>query len=398
MTDFFERSLIIHEQLRGKIALHSKVPVASRDDLALAYTPGVARPCEVIAADPSRVRDLTIKRNTVAVVSDGSAVLGLGNIGPHAAIPVMEGKALLFKEFGGIDAWPICLDTQDVDEIVNAVRLIAPVFGGINLEDISAPRCFEVEQRLQDIGIPVFHDDQHGTAIVLVAALMNSAKVLGKELTSLRVVVNGAGAAGTAIARLLRCVGLSDEVCVPVEDVLVCDSKGIIHQDRDNLSDYKKELLKYTNRSNRQGSLHDAIKDADVFIGVSKGNLLTAEDVATMNKDSVILAMANPTPEIMPDEARKGGAAIVGTGRSDFPNQVNNVLVFPGIFRGALDSGVPQITEEMKIIAAKTLAACVEQPTADRILPEPLDRTVAPRIAAAICNECRAEGLANPAV
>ena len=389
MTDnFFERSLIVHEQLRGKIALHSKMPVATRDDLSLAYTPGVARPCEVIAENPARVKDLTIKRNTVAVVSDGSAVLGLGNIGPLAAIPVMEGKALLFREFGNIDAWPICLDTQDVDEIVETVRRIAPVFGGINLEDISAPRCFAIERQLQDLGIPVFHDDQHGTAIVLLSALINSAKVLGKNLADLRVVINGAGAAGTAIARLLRCVGQSPDVCIPVRDVLVCDSKGIIHADRDNLADYKQELLQYTNRGNTTGSLQDAIRDADVFIGVSKGNLLTAEDIRTMNDDSVILAMANPIPEIMPDEARRGGAAIVGTGRSDFPNQVNNVLAFPGIFRGALDAGATQITEEMKIAAARALADCVAEPTADEILPGPLDRTVAPRIAAAMCRTC----------
>lgn len=388
--DFFKRSLIVHEQLRGKIGLHSKVPVLTRDDLSIAYTPGVARPCEVIAEDPARVMDLTIKRNTVAVVSDGSAVLGLGNIGPLAAIPVMEGKALLFREFGNIDAWPLCLTTQDVDEIVETVRRVAPVFGGINLEDISAPRCFAVERELQDLGIPVFHDDQHGTAIVLLSALINSARVLKRDIAEFRVVINGAGAAGTAIARLLRCVGQSPDVCVPVRDVLVCDSKGIIHRDRDNLADYKRELLQYTNRENRTGSLQDAIRDADVFIGVSKGNLLNADDVRTMNDNCVILAMANPIPEIMPDEARLGGAAIVGTGRSDFPNQVNNVLAFPGIFRGALDAGVPRITEEMKIAAARALADCVEEPTPDRILPDAVDRTVAPRVAAAICRVCEA--------
>ena len=384
MADFFERSLIIHEQLRGKIALHSKVPVNSRDDLSLAYTPGVARPCEAIAADPSRVRDLTIQGNSVAVVSDGSAVLGLGNIGPRAAIPVMEGKALLFKEFAGIDAWPICLDTQNVDEIITAVRHIAPVFGGVNLEDISAPRCFEIEQQLQDLGIPVFHDDQHGTAIVLLAALINSAKIVGKELTDLRVVINGAGAAGTAIARLLRCVGQDPNVCIPVKDVVVCDSKGIIHRDRENIAAYKQELLGYSNRNNRSGSLSDALVDADVFIGVSKGNLITAEHVKTMANDSIILAMANPIPEIMPDEAKRGGAAVVGTGRSDFPNQVNNVLAFPGIFRGALDSGAVQITEEMKLAAARALADCVSKPTAEYVLPDALDRGVSPRISAAV--------------
>lgn len=391
MTDFFERSLIVHEQLRGKIGLHSKVPVNSSDDLSLAYTPGVARPCEVIAADQSRVRDLTIKRNSVAVVSDGSAVLGLGNIGPYAAIPVMEGKALLFKEFAGIDAWPICLDTQDVDEIVETVRRIAPVFGGINLEDISAPRCFAVEQRLQDIGIPVFHDDQHGTAIVLLAGLINAAKVVGKELTDLKVVINGAGAAGTAIARLLRCVGQDSQVCVSVKEVFVCDSKGIINRERDGLAEYKQELLGYTNRENRGGSLLDAITGADVFIGVSKGNLLTADNVRTMADRPIILAMANPIPEIMPDEALKGGAAIVGTGRSDFPNQVNNVLAFPGIFRGVLDSGATQITEKMKLAAARALAACVDEPTAARILPDAIDRSVSPRIAAAVCGSCDEE-------
>ena len=390
MTDFFERSLVVHEQLRGKIGLHSKVPVSSVDDLSIAYTPGVARPCEVIAADASRVRDLTIKGNSVAVVSDGSAVLGLGNIGAEAAIPVMEGKALLFKEFGGIDAWPICLATQRVDEIVETVRRIAPVFGGINLEDISAPRCFEVEQQLQDIGIPVFHDDQHGTAIVLLAGLINAAKVVDKKLADLHVVINGAGAAGTAIARLLRCVGHQANACVSVKEVLVCDSKGIIHGGRDDLAAYKQELLRYTNRQRRSGQLQDAIQGADVFIGVSKGNILTAADVGLMAERSIILAMANPTPEIMPDQAKRGGAAVIGTGRSDFPNQVNNVLAFPGIFRGLLDSGATQVTEEMKLAAAYALAACVEQPTPDKILPDALDRSVAPRVAAAVCRSCPA--------
>jgi malate dehydrogenase (oxaloacetate-decarboxylating) len=384
MTDFYERSLIIHRQLRGKIGIVGKTPIVTRDDLSIAYTPGVARPCEVIAADVSKASELTIKRNTVAVVSDGSAVLGLGNIGPHAAIPVMEGKAVLFKEFANIDAWPICLDTQDSDEIVATVRRIAPVFGGVNLEDISAPRCFEIEKRLQNLGIPVFHDDQHGTAIVLLAALINAAKVLGRELTEMKVVINGAGAAGTAIARLLRCVGHDPNVCMPVQDVVVCDSKGAIHRDRADLVDYKKDLLTYTNRFNRSGSMLEVLADADVFIGVSKGNLLTSADVATMADDSIVLAMANPVPEIMPDDARAGGAAIVGTGRSDFPNQVNNVLAFPGLFRGALDSGAKVISEEMKLAAAKALASSINQPSADKVLPDPLDRTVAPIIAAAV--------------
>ena len=381
MTDFFQRSLIVHEQLRGKIGVVNKMPVASRDDLSLAYTPGVARPCEVIAEDPAKAHDLTIKRNSVAVVSDGSAVLGLGNIGPLAAIPVMEGKCLLFKEFANIDAWPLCVDTQDTQELITLVRRIAPVFGGINLEDIAAPRCFEVEQSLQDLGIPVFHDDQHGTAIVLLAALINAARLLGRELSEMRVVVNGAGAAGTAIARLLRCVGHDPRVCVPVQDIVVCDSRGAIHRGRKDLTPEKQELLGYTNRKDRQGLLTEVLPGADVFIGVSQGNLLTAADVRAMAPQPVVLAMANPIPEIMPDEAIAGGAAIVGTGRSDFPNQVNNVLAFPGIFRGALDARAHEISESMKIAAARGLADAVVDLAADHILPDPLDHSVAPRIA-----------------
>lgn len=384
--EFFERSLVIHEQLRGKIGVVGKMPVTNRDDLSLAYTPGVARPCEVIARDQEKARELTIKRNSVAVVSDGSAVLGLGNIGPYAAIPVMEGKALLFKEFANIDAWPICLATQDVDEIVATVHRIAPVFGGINLEDISAPRCFDVEQQLQDIGIPVFHDDQHGTAIVLLAALLNAAQVLGRDLTQMKIVINGAGAAGTAIARLLRCVGHSPDVCVAVEDVVVCDTKGAIHRGRGDLVDYKRGLLAYTNRHNRGGSLQEVLVGADVFIGVSKGGILNADDIRRMAKQSIVLAMANPIPEIMPDEARRGGAAVVGTGRSDFPNQINNVLAFPGIFRGALDAGARSITENMKIAAARALAAATTDASPERVLPDPLDRAVFPQVAAAVAS------------
>lgn len=391
MADFFERSLILHEQLRGKIAIAPKLPILNRDDLSQAYTPGVARPCELIAKDRSKARELTIKRNTVAVVSDGSAVLGLGNIGPHAAIPVMEGKALLFKEYANIDAWPICIDTQDTEEIIATVRRLEPVFGGINLEDIAAPRCFEIERRLQDLGIPVFHDDQHGTAIVLLAGLLNAVKVVGKDLASMRVVINGAGAAGTAIARLLRCVGHDPNVCVPVDDVVVCDSKGAIQRDRPDLNAYKRELLGYTNRHNRQGALRDVLSGADVFIGVSKGGLLNADDVRTMADDAVVFAMANPIPEVMPDDAHAGGAAVVGTGRSDFPNQINNLLAFPGIFRGALDAAAPVITEEMKIAAARALAATVETPRADQVLLDPLDRTVAGRVAAAVARAYEAE-------
>ena len=384
MPDVFERSLTLHERLQGKIGMVGKMPITSRDDLSLAYTPGVARPCEIIAADPSKARQLTLKGNCVAVVSDGSAVLGMGNIGTHAAIPVMEGKALLFREFADIDAWPICIDSQQVDEIVATVRRIAPVFGGINLEDISAPRCFTIERQLQDIGIPVFHDDQHGTAIVLIAAVLNAAKVLDRDVAKLRVVINGAGAAGTAIARLLRCVGHSPSVCVAVDDVAVCDSQGGIHSGRKDLAEYKRELLLYTNREDRSGSLRTVLEGADVFIGVSKGDLLSANDVSKMAKDPIVLAMANPIPEIMPEEARRGGAAVVGTGRSDFPNQVNNLLAFPGIFRGALDAEAPTITENMKIAAAKALAAATPEPARDRVLPDPLDRDIPRQVAAAV--------------
>jgi len=350
-----ERSLIIHEQLRGKIGVNTKLKVESQDDLSIAYTPGVAAPCEAIAAHPEKVWDLTIKRNSVAIVSDGSAVLGLGNIGPEAAIPVMEGKALLFKQYADIDAWPICLATQDSTEIIETVRRIAPVFGGVNLEDISAPRCFEIEDALQDLGIPVFHDDQHGTAIVLLAGLLNAAKVVGKETTDLTVVINGAGAAGTAIAKLLRCVGHDPAVCAPVKEIIVCDSKGAIHSGRTDLNPEKLALLEFTNQG----------------------------------QHAIILAMANPLPEIMPDEAKAGGAAVVGTGRSDFPNQVNNVLAFPGIFRGALEAKAKQISPEMKIAAAHALAASVSEPTADRILPSPLDSTVAPIVAAAVAEAAK---------
>jgi len=382
--NYAERSLIVHEQLRGKLGVTSKMPITSQDDLSVAYTPGVAAPCLAIKDDPSMVRELTMKRNTVAVVSDGSAVLGLGNIGAEASIPVMEGKCVLFKEYAGIDAWPICVNTQSNEDIIKLVRQIVPVFGGINLEDISAPRCFEIEAALQDLGVPVFHDDQHGTAIVLLAALINASKVVGKEMKDLNVVINGAGAAGTAIARLLRCQGHECSTCVTVKDVIVCDSKGAIHEGREDLNDQKKKLLGYTNYSNKAGTLVDSIKGADVFVGVSTGDILTAEDIKTMADDAIVFAMANPTPEIMPEEAVLGGAAVVGTGRSDFPNQVNNVLVFPGIFRGALDANAKQITPEMKLAAAEALASVVKEPNANRVLPSPLDPSVAPIVAKAV--------------
>ena len=384
MSDFYERSTIVHEHLRGKIGVFNKVPIESQDDLSIAYTPGVAGPCLKIAEDGALARELTIKRNAVAVVTDGSAVLGLGNIGPLAALPVMEGKALLFKEYANIDAWPICLDTQDADEIVETVRRIAPVFGGINLEDIAAPRCFEVEARLQDLGIPVFHDDQHGTAIVLLAALINACRVLGRDPAKLRVVISGAGAAGTAIARLLRGVNFADADWEPVEDIVVCDSRGAIHAGRAGLSPEKEALLAYTNPAAHTGSVHEVLQGADVFIGVSKGGLLAAGDIQRMAEAPIILAMANPEPEIMPDVALAAGAAIVGTGRSDFPNQVNNVLAFPGIFRGALDAGARVIDGAMKVAAAHALAAAVADPLPERILPQPMDRSVAPLIAEAV--------------
>ena len=383
--DYYKESLSLHKKLKGKIRVQGKMDVRTIDDLSLVYSPGVAEPCRAIHADQSTVYDYTIKGNTVAIVSDGSAVLGLGNIGAHAAIPVMEGKAMLFKQFAGIDAFPICLDTQDTDEIVRTIELLAPVFGGVNLEDISAPRSFEVERRLQNIGIPVFHDDQHGTAIVVLAALMNAAKVVGKAVHDLKVVINGAGAAGVAISRLLTCQdNKNSSSCLAIKEMIICDSKGIISKHRDNLNDSKKELLTYTNTNNMQGSLQDAIKDADAFIGVSKGNLLTADDVKTMAKDAIIFALANPTPEIMPDEAKRGGAAVVGTGRSDLPNQINNVLGFPGIFRGALDVRAKRITADMKLAAAYAIADCLTYPTADMVIPPTLNESVAWKVADAV--------------
>ncbi len=374
----------MHYRLGGKVSISSRMEINSPEDLSLAYTPGVAAPCEAIAEDPCKARALTIKNNAVAVVTNGSAVLGLGNIGPLAAQPLMEGKAMLFKEFAGIDAWPLCLDTQDSDKIVDTIRLISPVFGGINLEDISAPRCFEIEKRLLDLGIPVFHDDQHGTAIVLLAGLINAARVTQRRMEDLQVVINGAGAAGIAISRLLRCIGQHRDVCTPVKDVIICDSQGIIHRGRDGLPPIKQELLVFTNRENRKGSLRDALAGADVFIGVSKGNLLQEEDVRVMADDPVIFAMANPDPEIMPERARNAGAAVIGTGRSDFPNQINNVLVFPGLFRGALDSEATTITDAMKIAAAGALADIVSDPVAACVLPDPLDKKVASGVAQAV--------------
>lgn len=384
MTDYYKSSLDMHRKMRGKWEIRSKVPLQNRDDLSLAYTPGVAAVCQAIAEHEASAYDLTMKGNSIAIVSDGSAVLGLGNIGPVSALPVMEGKAILFKAFAGIDGVPVVIDCNSTDEIIRTVKAIAPTFGGINLEDIAAPDCFIIENALQDIGIPVFHDDQHGTAIVLLAALLNAGKVIGKPLEDMTVVINGAGAAGTAIARLLRCVGHNPEVCVPVKSVLICDSKGIISSGRTDLNTYKRDLLGFSNIENRQGKLEDALRGADAFIGVSKGNLLNQAHIQSMASDPVILAMANPVPEIMPDIARQAGAAVVGTGRSDFPNQVNNVLAFPGIFRGALNAKASRITETMKIAAAHALAEAVEHPEAENILPDPLNKDIAAKVARAV--------------
>ena len=382
--DFKKEALKLHRENKGKLATKSKVRVATKEDLSLVYTPGVAEVCKEIALDKSKIYDYTIKSNSVAVVTDGSAVLGLGNIGAEAALPVMEGKCVLFKELADIDAFPICIKTQNDKEIINIVKNIAPVFGGINLEDIAAPRCFAIEEALLDIGIPVMHDDQHGTAIVILAALINAAKAVNKRLDDLKVVISGAGAAGTAVTKLLLCLGIDKKLCTSVREIIVCDSKGIIYEGRDDLNESKKSLAKFTNKSKRKGTLKEALVGADVFIGVSAGNLVTANDLKKMNKDAIVFAMANPVPEIMPDEAKKV-AAVVGTGRSDFPNQINNSLAFPGVFRGALDAKATIINNEMKIAAAHALADCIK-PTKNNILPYTLDRKVAAKVAEAVKN------------
>ena len=374
-----EKAIFLHKQWNGKIETCAKAPVKSREDLSIAYTPGVAAPCRIIAEDKDAAYTYTLKANTVAVVSDGSAVLGLGNIGPEAAMPVMEGKCVLFKEFGGVNAFPICLSTQDTDEIIAAVKAIAPTFGGINLEDISAPRCFEIEERLKkDLQIPVFHDDQHGTAIVVLAGIINGLKVVGKEKEDCRVVVNGAGSAGIAITKLLLRYGF--------KHVMMCDREGIIGKDYPGLNWMQKQMTEVTNLENRTGSLADALVGADIFVGVSAPNIVSAEMVSSMNRDAIIFAMAHPTPEIMPDVAKAAGAKVVGTGRSDFPNQVNNVIAFPGIFKGALEGRATQITEEMKLAAANALANLVdsEQLSEDFILPEAFDPRVAQVVSQAV--------------
>lgn len=388
--DYNQAALKMHEERHGKVAVQSKVTVENRDDLATAYTPGVAEPCRRIHADAREVYRYTAKGNLVAVVSDGTAVLGLGDIGPLAAMPVMEGKAILFKEFADVDAFPICLDTRDVEEIIRTVKAMAPTFGGINLEDISAPRCFEIESRLRrELDIPVFHDDQHGTAIVVSAGLMNALRLVGKKMEDVNIVINGAGSAGISIAKLLMLFGAGNIVLV--------DRAGAVSVDEDWLNPAQREMAEKTNRYNERGTLAEVIRGKDVFIGVSAPHVVTAEMVSTMAKDAIVFAMANPTPEIMPEEAAKGGARVIATGRSDYPNQINNVLVFPGIFRGALDAQATDITEEMKLAAARAIAAIVtdEELKEDYIIPGAFDKRVAPAVAKAVMDCARAEGVSK---
>jgi len=377
--DINEAAIKAHKEWNGKIDTVAKSKVKSREDLSIAYTPGVAAPCRIIAENKEEAYNYTLKANTVAVVSDGSAVLGLGNIGPEAAMPVMEGKCVLFKEFGDVNAFPICLNTQDPDEIVQIVKALEPTFGGINLEDISSPRCFEIEERLKkEMNIPVFHDDQHGTAIVVLSGIINGLRLIGKKKEDCKVVVNGTGAAGTAIAKLLLTYGF--------KNMLLCDKLGIINSEYPNLTWMQEEMRKVTNQNDEKGTLADALKGADIFVGVSAPNIVTEEMVASMNKDAILFAMANPTPEIMPDIAKKAGARIVGTGRSDFPNQVNNVIAFPGIFKGALEGRATQITEKMKLAAAEAIASLVsdEELSDEFIMPEAFDPRVADVVANAV--------------
>ena len=388
--DYNQLALEMHEQNRGKIAVTPKVKVENRADLSTAYTPGVAEPCRRIAANKDDVYRYTAKGNLVAVVSDGTAVLGLGDIGPEAAMPVMEGKALLFKEFADVDAFPICLDTKDVEEIIRTVKFLAPTFGGINLEDISAPRCFEIEKRLkEEIDIPVFHDDQHGTAIVVSAGLINALKLVGKKMEDVNIVINGAGSAGISIAKLLMQFGAGNIVLV--------DRQGAVSVDEDWLNPAQRQMAEVTNKHNERGPLTDIIRGKDVFIGVSAPKVVTAEMVSTMTTDAIVFAMANPTPEIMPEEAARGGARVIATGRSDYPNQINNVLVFPGIFRGALDARATDITEAMKLSAARAIAAIVtdDDLTEEYIIPGAFDKRVAPAVAAAVMECAKREGVAR---
>jgi len=388
--DYAKESMKLHEKLGGKLEVVSRVPVKDDVALSLAYTPGVAEPCLEIQKDPEKSYELTRRWNTVAVVTDGSAVLGLGDIGPEAGMPVMEGKCVLFKEFGDVDAIPLCVDSHDVDEIVNTVALISGSFGGINLEDISAPRCFEIEKKLKErCDIPIFHDDQHGTAVITLAALINALKVVGKHIEDIKIVTSGAGAAGTAIVKLLISMGL--------KNVVMCDRKGAIYEGRDGLNAAKKEIAAITNHNKETGSLEEVIKGADVFIGVSAPGLVTEDMVKSMAKDPIIFACANPTPEIFPDKAKEAGAAVVATGRSDFPNQVNNVMVFPGIFRGTLDVRASEINDEMKIAAAYAIAGLIsdEELNADYILPKPFDPRLKDAVAKATAEAARRSGVAR---
>ncbi|SHE76043.1 malate dehydrogenase (oxaloacetate-decarboxylating) [Seinonella peptonophila] len=391
MASLRERSLQMHRENKGKLSVQSKVPVTNSDDLSLAYSPGVAEPCIEIHKNPDTAYDYTMKGNLVAVVTDGTAVLGLGNIGPQAAMPVMEGKAVLFKSFAGVDAFPLCIDSTEIDKVVETVKLLAPTFGGINLEDIAAPNCFIIEERLQkELNIPVFHDDQHGTAIVTLAGLINALRVVGKRMEEIRVVANGAGAAGIAIIKLLQQMG--------VRDVIMCDSKGAIYEGRPvGMNAVKEKIAQVTNRSKKSGDLAEVIKGADVFIGVSVANAVSEEMVRSMNRDPIIFAMANPVPEIMPELAFQAGAKVVGTGRSDFPNQVNNVLAFPGIFRGALDVRASCINEEMKVAAAYAIAGLIseDQLAPDYVIPAPFDPRVAPKVASEVARAAMETGVAQ---
>ncbi len=379
--DFNKMSMDLHEKYGGKLEINATVPLNNKDQLSSAYSPGVAEPCRIIQKDESKLKDLTINGKTIAVITDGSAVLGLGNIGPKASLPVMEGKSALFRKFGGLNSFPIALDTQDVEKFIETVKMLAPSFAGINLEDISAPRCFEIEERLKkELDIPVFHDDQHGTAIVALAGLINGLNIVGKEVKKTKIVINGSGAAGVSIAKLFKRYGF--------KNTIMCDSRGIISSKRKDLKKNKAklDLLKFTNSKDIEGTLKEAIIGADVFVGVSVANALTKENVKTMNKDAIIFGLANPIPEIMPEDAKAAGAKIVATGRSDFPNQINNVLVFPGIFRGALDSGAKKITEDMKIAAAVGLASLVKKPTVNKIIPNPFEKNIAETVAKAVAD------------
>jgi malate dehydrogenase (oxaloacetate-decarboxylating) len=395
--DIYQESLALHAHHQGKLEIRSKVPLRNRHDLSLAYTPGVAEVCRKISKNKNLAYKYTLKANTIAIVTDGSAVLGLGNIGGQAAIPVMEGKAILFKEFAGIDAFPICFEKFESD-FVDQVRNIAPVFGGINLEDIAAPKCFEVEDALQDLGIPVMHDDQHGTAVVVLGALLNACRVTRKKFTDLNIVICGAGAAGFAITRLLKCIGYDPNVCTMVNEIVVCDTQGTIFRGREGLyrNKYKFIIAEETNKPALSGSLADALNGADVVIGVSSPGVITEEMVRSMNRDAIVFAMANPVPEIWPDAAKNAGAAVVGTGRSDFPNQINNVLGFPGIFRGALDARATKISDEMKIAAAHAIADYVKKPTRECIMPDILDKGVTKAVAKAVAEAAVTSGCSRP--